>query len=121
MLHFFAGSGTVSPDSSTSKTTVRLQLQMLWPTSAIWKSGVRISLCAWLATKPRHNSNFAFERYALIIFYLVVLLSAVPKHPWFGEEVAGFTIAKYLGILCLVYTLLALVLRTTVPGFFSNW
>jgi O-antigen ligase len=57
----------------------------------------------------------------LIIFYIVVLLSAVPKHPWFGEEVAGFTIAKYLGILCLVYTLLALVLRTTVPGFFSNW
>jgi len=57
----------------------------------------------------------------LIIFYLVVLLSAVPKHPWFGEEVAGFTIAKYLGILCLLYTLLALVLRATVPGFFSNW
>jgi len=56
----------------------------------------------------------------VIIFYLVVLLCAVPKHPWFGAEVAGFTLAKYLGILSILYAFFAIVRGRRLPGFFDN-
>jgi O-antigen ligase len=56
----------------------------------------------------------------VIIFYLIVLLSAVPKHPWFGTEIAGLTLAKDLGILSILYSCFAIVRRRKLPGFFDN-
>jgi O-antigen ligase len=57
----------------------------------------------------------------LLLIYLIIFISAVPKHPWFGEEVGGFTFAKYLGVVCFLYALLALSFRATFPALFTTW
>ena len=57
----------------------------------------------------------------MIIFYLVVFLCAVPKHPWFGTEIAGFTLAKYLGVLSILYAFFEIVRQPRMPGFFDQW
>jgi O-antigen ligase len=56
----------------------------------------------------------------VIIFYIVVFLCAVPKHPWFGTEIAGLTLAKDLGILCILYSCFAIARRRKLPGFFDH-
>src|SRR5437868_8859892 len=57
----------------------------------------------------------------MIFYYLIVFLSAVPGHPWFGEQVGGVSIIKYVGIVALAYALFSLARRSTVPPFLSTW
>ncbi|MGB7439332.1 MAG: O-antigen ligase family protein [Candidatus Acidiferrum sp.] len=57
----------------------------------------------------------------MFLIYLIIFISAVPKHPWLGEEVGGFTLAKYLGVVCFLYALLALSFRATLPVLFTTW
>ena len=57
----------------------------------------------------------------MILFYFIVLFSAVPNHPWFGYQPGGFTLIKYAGYLCLVYAIYHLGMRGNVPSFFATW
>jgi O-antigen ligase len=57
----------------------------------------------------------------VLLIYLIILLSAVPNHPWFGEEVGGFTLAKYLGVVCFLYALLSLSFRASFPALLTTW
>lgn len=57
----------------------------------------------------------------MALIYLIILLSAVPKHPWFGEEVGGFTFARYLGVACFLYALLVLSTRPAFPVLLRAW
>jgi len=58
----------------------------------------------------------------MIFYYLVVLFSAVPNHPWFGAEVGGgITVIKITGILALLSALIYLGMRKSFPAFFSAW
>ena len=57
----------------------------------------------------------------MFFFYFIVLLSAVPNHPWFGEQVNGLTLIKYLGILCLLYTIYYLAARRPNINLFHTW
>lgn len=58
---------------------------------------------------------------AMILFYFIVLFSAVPNHPWFGYQAEGLNLIKCVGLLCLLYAIGHLVLRGKVPLFFSAW
>ena len=52
----------------------------------------------------------------MLLFYLIVILSAVPNHPWFGEEVAGVSLIKYVGVLALLYAVVRLMSGATLPA-----
>jgi O-antigen ligase len=56
----------------------------------------------------------------MILYYLIVLLSAVPNHPWFGEEVGGVTALKYAGLLCLLYAIWYMARQRTI-SLFAVW
>lgn len=74
-------------------------------------------------SRPRNRIELlGLPPYIVLIFiYLVIFLSAVPRHPWFGEEVGGFTVAKYLGLLCLLYAVFAMCFRSGLPSFLVTW
>jgi O-antigen ligase len=57
----------------------------------------------------------------MILFYFVILFSAVPNHPWFGYEHDGFNLIKVVGLLCLFYALLHSTLQGRFPAFFATW
>ncbi|MFB3813625.1 MAG: O-antigen ligase family protein [Terriglobales bacterium] len=57
----------------------------------------------------------------MLIYYFIVLLSAVPKHPWFGEQIGGVSMFKLLGAISVLYALLQLTKRRTVPPFITTW
>src|SRR5690348_8480638 len=55
----------------------------------------------------------------MILYYVILLFSAVPKHPWFGSDVGGITLIKITGAICLVYVIFRLTTRKSAPLFFS--
>ena len=57
----------------------------------------------------------------MILFYFVILFSAVPNHPWFGYEHAGLNLIKVVGLLCLFYALFHSTLQGRFPAFFATW
>ena len=57
----------------------------------------------------------------MILFYFVILFSAVPNHPWFGYEHHGFNLIKVVGLLCVFYALFHLTLQGRLPVFFATW
>lgn len=57
----------------------------------------------------------------MFIVYLIIVLSAVPNHPWFGAQVGGLTMIKYLGFLGLGYAFLQLLQRRTTPPILATW
>jgi O-antigen ligase len=59
----------------------------------------------------------------MILYYIIVLFSALPNQPWFGTQVggAGFTIFKYVGVLAFFYSLLYAGVKGGIPNLFQTW
>jgi putative inorganic carbon (HCO3(-)) transporter len=57
----------------------------------------------------------------MILFYFIVLFSAVPEHPWFGYQTNGLNLVKLVGILCFLYAIFHSILSRRVPFFFATW
>src|SRR5712691_10217204 len=53
----------------------------------------------------------------MIFYYVLVLSLPLIAHPIFGSKAAGFTVVKYLGLVCLGYAFLSLVGRRRPPAF----
>lgn len=57
----------------------------------------------------------------MILVYLIIGLSAVPNHPWFGESAGGITLIKIVGFVALAYALFYLPLRRTPVPLLKEW
>jgi O-antigen ligase len=56
----------------------------------------------------------------MIFFYLLILTMPLAGHPLWEREFADITVIKYLGGACLLYALLHLGQRRTVPRYFQT-
>lgn len=57
----------------------------------------------------------------MILFYFLVWIMPLSRHPLWGKVIGDLTIFKYLGGACLLYAVLHLVSRRTLPPFFHTW
>ena len=59
----------------------------------------------------------------MILYYLIVLFSALPNQPWFGADFggAGFTVFKYVGLLAFFYSLFYVGAKGGIPNPFQTW
>lgn len=57
----------------------------------------------------------------MFIVYLIILASAVPNHPWFGDQVGGITVIKLLGIVAIVYAAGYAAWRGSFPNVLREW
>lgn len=49
----------------------------------------------------------------MLFFYLLVSIMPLDRHPVWSRIIAGFTLTKYVGIMCTVYALIYFVVRHT--------
>jgi len=56
----------------------------------------------------------------MIFYYILVLAAPMPNHPLFEAQVAGFTVVKWIGIICCIFALQQLARSRRVPGFLSS-
>ncbi len=57
----------------------------------------------------------------MILFYLLVTVMPMIRHPFWSDFVGDLTVIKYLGIACLIYALLYLPARATPLRLFATW
>jgi len=57
----------------------------------------------------------------MILFYLLVTVMPMIRHPLWSQFVGDLTVIKYLGIACLIYAVLYLPARATSLRFFATW
>jgi len=57
----------------------------------------------------------------MIMFYLLVSVMPMIKHPLWAEFVGDLTILKYLGIVCVGYALFYLPVRSGSARYFGTW
>jgi O-antigen ligase len=57
----------------------------------------------------------------MIVFYFLVGIMPLSEHHIWGRFVGEFTVFKYVGAACVVYTVLHLVARRTIPPYFRTW
>jgi putative inorganic carbon (hco3(-)) transporter len=57
----------------------------------------------------------------VIVFYFLILILPLVKHPVWGERFGPFTICEYLGLLCLTLAIFRAAWRRKVPAIFSIW
>ncbi|HWR37613.1 MAG TPA: O-antigen ligase family protein [Clostridia bacterium] len=57
----------------------------------------------------------------MLLFYLLILLMAVVRHPWLSPLLGEDTMFKYLGAVCAVYAGIYVFRRRTVPPIFRTW
>ena len=57
----------------------------------------------------------------MIFYYFILLFSAMPNHPWMGDQVGGFTFIKFVGLACMFYAVARIFSRGVVPPFFRTW
>ncbi len=59
----------------------------------------------------------------MILYYIIVLFSALPNQPWFGADFggAGFTVFKYVGSLAFFYSLFYVGVKGRIPNLFQTW
>jgi O-antigen ligase len=57
----------------------------------------------------------------MIFFYILVLVSPMPNHPLFEAPLAGFTVVKWLGIICCGYAVFRLLSCRRPPAFLKGW
>lgn len=54
-------------------------------------------------------------------FYILIFAAPMPNHPLFEASVAGMTIVKWLGVICLLYALSVLPQRSRHLAFAKSW
>jgi O-antigen ligase len=57
----------------------------------------------------------------MILFYILVLMAAMPNHPLFEAPFAGLTVVKWLGIICCAYAVFRLLTSRGRPAFLKSW
>lgn len=57
----------------------------------------------------------------MILYYIILLFSAMPNHPWMDDQVGGFTFIKFVGLACMFYAVARILSRGVVPPFFRTW
>ena len=57
----------------------------------------------------------------MILFYLLVSVLPMIRHPLWSDLLGEFTLVKYLGLACFVIALLYLPLRGRMPNFLGSW
>ncbi len=57
----------------------------------------------------------------MLFFYLLILVMPLATHPLWTRWVGELTVVKYMGAACLLYAVIHLSVRRTLPSFFSTW
>jgi O-antigen ligase len=57
----------------------------------------------------------------LILFYTLIAVMPLERHPLWAGYMGDLTLVKYLGGACLLYSLAHLLIRSSIPSFFSTW
>lgn len=57
----------------------------------------------------------------MIVFYLLVTVLPMVRHPLWSDFVGELTLIKYLGALCLLYALFYLMVRPQPPRLLGSW
>jgi len=57
----------------------------------------------------------------MILFYLLVTVMPMIRHPLWSTILGDLTVIKYLGVACLLYAVVYLPLRTTPLHLFMTW
>lgn len=57
----------------------------------------------------------------MILYYLLLLSLALSDQRFFDHRLFGFTVEKYLGLLCLLYALFYLGIRKSPVGLWRSW
>src|SRR5439155_953232 len=58
---------------------------------------------------------------AMILFYLLVTVMPMIRHPLWSDFIGDLTVIKYLGLACLIYAVVYLPLRATSLRLFATW
>lgn len=66
----------------------------------------------------RHENSGVFG--GMIFFYLLVSVMPLARHPLWSQFVGDLTLTKYVGIVCLVYALIHLANRRSLPTAFAG-
>jgi O-antigen ligase len=56
----------------------------------------------------------------MILFYWLVFLMPLERHPFWTQSIGGLTVIKYIGLACLLYAINYLTIRKRVPGYFRT-
>jgi len=57
----------------------------------------------------------------MIVFYFLVGIMPLSEHHIWGRLVGEFTVFKYIGAACVIYSVLHLVARRSMPPYFRTW
>lgn len=57
----------------------------------------------------------------MILYYILMLSLALQRQRFFSYHLFGFTVEKYLGLLCLLYALFYLLLRKSPLRLWASW
>ena len=57
----------------------------------------------------------------MIVFYFLVGIMPLSEHHIWGRLVGEFTVFKYIGAACVIYAVVHLVARRSVPPYFRTW
>ncbi len=56
----------------------------------------------------------------MLIFYFLVMLMPLEQHPLWGKFVAGGTVIKWVGLVCVIYAIFNIATRGTPHRYFST-
>ncbi len=57
----------------------------------------------------------------MILFYLLIFVMPLTQHRIWSRFVGELTVVKYVGVACLLYTIVHLAARRAVPDYFRSW
>jgi O-antigen ligase len=57
----------------------------------------------------------------MIVFYFLVGIMPLSEHHIWGRLVGEFTVFKYIGAACVIYAVVHLVARRSIPPYFRTW
>lgn len=56
----------------------------------------------------------------MILFYWLVFLMPLERHPFWTQSIAGLTVVKYIGLASLLYAVSYLCVRKRIPAYFRT-
>jgi O-antigen ligase len=57
----------------------------------------------------------------MIVFYFLVGIMPLSEHHIWGRFVGEFTVFKYIGAACVIYAIVHLIARRSIPPYFRTW